>query len=79
MIAELVKAIAVDAVEADKPVTVMYGTVAGVEPLVVDIEQKLRLFGEQLTVLKGVVLQEGDGVVLLREQGGQRFVVIGGV
>jgi len=72
---DLFKQIAVEAVETEKPVAVMLGTVD--ETLAVVIEQKLRLFGEQLVVMKGAGIKAGDTVVLLREQGGQRFIVLG--
>ena len=72
---DLFKQIAVEAVETEKPVAVMLGCVD--EALAVVIEQKLSLTGEQLVVMKGVEIKAGDTVVLLREQGGQRFVVLG--
>ncbi|MCL2071239.1 MAG: DUF2577 domain-containing protein [Oscillospiraceae bacterium] len=74
-IAGLIKRAAVEAVEADKPAAVMFGTADGQSTVMV--EQKLRLSGEQLVVLKGVEIKDGDTVVLLREQGGQRFVLLG--
>jgi hypothetical protein len=88
-IAGLIKLAALDAVEADKPVCVMYGRVVGVSPLTVDIEQKLRLSGEQLVSFSlprcsnpmaqcsFTGISTGDTVALLREQGGQRFLVLG--
>ncbi|MCL2754401.1 MAG: DUF2577 domain-containing protein [Oscillospiraceae bacterium] len=91
-IATLMKILAVDAVDADKPVAVMFGTVASLNPLTVEVEQKFRLSGEQLCFLRTVVpvqnylgiwndfssvLRIGDTAVLLREQGGQRFIILG--
>jgi hypothetical protein len=71
---DLFKQIAVEAVECEKPVVVMLGTVDGSD---VVIEQRLKLSGEQLVVMKNVELKNKDTVVLLREQGGQRFIVLG--
>jgi hypothetical protein len=73
----LIKQTALDAVEADKPVAVMYGTVESVSPLTIVLEQKLRLSGEQITVFRGANFTAGNAVLLLREQGGQRFAVLG--
>ncbi|MCL1880852.1 MAG: DUF2577 domain-containing protein [Oscillospiraceae bacterium] len=76
-IAGLIKTAAVDAVEAEKPVCVMYGTIRQVSPLTIDISDRLILSGGQLSVISDVSLSVGDSVALLREQGGQRFVVFG--
>jgi hypothetical protein len=76
-IAALIKKAAVDAVEAGKPADVMFGTVTGLEPLAVDVEQKLKLSGGCLVAMNGANLARGDAVVLLRQRGGQKFVVLG--
>jgi hypothetical protein len=73
----LIKRTAVEAVESDKPTAVMFGTVTAVSPLVVEVEQKLSLGGEALVCLKNVTVDVGESVLLLREQGGQRFFVLG--
>jgi hypothetical protein len=74
MILELFKKIALEAVECEKPVAVMLGvcTDGGVM-----VEERLELGSEHLVVMKGVEAVPGDRVVLLREQGGQRFFVLG--
>jgi len=71
---DLFKQIAVEAVECEKPVAVMIGQFDGQAVLV---EQKLKLSGEQVMFLKGVEVNDGDSVLMLREQGGQRFIVLG--
>jgi len=77
-IAALIKRAAVEAVDAAQPVALMLGQSAVDNgELTVAVEQKLQLSDEQLIVLKGVEVKTGDTVVLLREQGGQRFVVLG--
>jgi hypothetical protein len=76
-IAALIKLAALDAVEADKPVAVMLGRVIADSPAVIEIEQKLRLSGGLLMLLRGAELETGDTAVLLRVQGGQSFIVLG--
>jgi len=72
------KEIAVKAVEATNPVKVLFGTVRTVDPLTVDIEQKLSGltadFFIQTATLQG--LQAGDKLVLLQTQGGQSFLIL---
>lgn len=74
-----VKRVAVKAVLATNPVNVLYGTVEKAKPLEIRIHEKLKLTGEFLDVTEhlsksGIV--KGDKVVLLRVQGGHRFLVI---
>ncbi|MDR0222613.1 MAG: DUF2577 domain-containing protein [Oscillospiraceae bacterium] len=76
-VASLIKKAAVEAFEAEKPAAVMFGTVTGLAPLVIDVGQKLKLSGERLVAMKGAGFSAGDAAVLLREQGGQRFIVLG--
>lgn len=75
---EVVKRIAIGAVRAAKPVEVMIGKVKAVEPLAVSVEGALTLKGDFLVKTeKGCTdLGKGDGVVLLRVQGGQKYVVL---
>jgi hypothetical protein len=77
-IATLIKRAALDAVESSYPVAVMYGTVSSATPLVINIEQKLQLRGEMLVSINmNKTFNVGDSVALLREQGGQRFIILG--
>ena len=74
----LIKRAALDAVEAEKPVMISFGTAEiNNNQLFVVVEQRMRLFGEMLIIPKGLEIENNDSVVLLREQGGQRFVVLG--
>jgi hypothetical protein len=73
------KKAALDAVEASKPVNVFFGNVVKTNPLKIKIEQKMTLEIAQLILTQNVVhsgLIVGDKVILLREQGGQRFIVL---
>ncbi|MCL2083504.1 MAG: DUF2577 domain-containing protein [Oscillospiraceae bacterium] len=64
------------------PCEMMFGRIAEKEPLKIRVEQKL-LLGEKQLILPGNVkkmlseneLNTGDGVLLLRMQGGQRFLI----
>lgn len=81
---EIVKKAAVEAVEATAPPRVLFGLVIGTSPLTVRADQKLTLSGEALAVAAGTRairdvqpgLQAGDKVILLRMQGGQKYVVL---
>lgn len=107
----LIKKAAVDAVEGEKPASVLFGTVTSISPLQVNVEQRLTLSGEMLTLTSHVMdysveldvnwqtgsggdpghshpvagtkavtvkngLKIGEKVVLLRMQGGQRFLIL---
>ncbi|WP_432199232.1 DUF2577 domain-containing protein [Anoxybacillus gonensis] len=76
---DLIKNVAVKAVEATNPVNVLFGTVVSESPLEVQIHQKLKLTEEFLVITERVTqtnLKRGNKVVLLRVQGGQQFVVL---
>ena len=51
---QALKRAAVEAVEAGKPVILCYGTVTSVEPLQIQVEQKLTLEKEQLELTRAV-------------------------
>ena len=87
-----VKKVSVDAVEALKPVEVCFGKVIGASPLKIFVEQKLVLGEAQLVLCRNVCdfftyidgeyvevrngLENGDTVVLIRQQGGQKYLVV---
>lgn len=82
---EIIKKAAVEAVEAAKPVSVVFGRVTAASPLTVRVDQKLTLSGDMLAVCAGIEplpghvregLKAGDRVLLLRMQGGQKYVVL---
>ncbi|KFZ41868.1 DUF2577 domain-containing protein [Anoxybacillus flavithermus] len=76
---DLIKTVAVKAVEATNPVHVSFGTVVSESPLEVQIHQKLKLTEEFLVITERVTqanLKRADKVILLRVQGGQQFVVL---
>jgi hypothetical protein len=87
-----IKKAALDAIEASKPVAVMAGTVTKTSPLEVNVDQRLTLEADFLIVPESLTrytiqvggveyvirqgLQPGDRVVLLRLQGGQKFLIL---
>ncbi len=76
---KLIKRAAVDAVEATKPVNLCFGMVESVGPLRISVEQRMTLSGAQLIMPGSVAalpLSAGDKVILLRQQGGQKYFVI---
>ena len=77
----MIKKAAIDAVEAEKPCGVYFGTVTGEKPINIQIEQNLTLTEPFLVFASTAPAQykTGDRLILLRMQGGQRFVVMAAV
>lgn len=78
-----IKRAAVEAQEATKPVQICFGKVIEIRPLKVLVEQKLYLGEAQLVLAQSVTeadvrggLVAGDEVILLRQQGGQKYIVM---
>lgn len=80
--AELIKVIkktAVEAVESTKPVNACFGEVVSTSPLKINVEQRMVLGELQLILSERVVekpLNQGDNVILLRQQSGQKYIII---
>jgi len=74
-IVKLIKVLAVEAIDSQKPCTVMFGKAESEDDVV--IENKLRLSRKHLCFMNDINFCKGDRVVLLREHGGQRFLVLG--
>jgi len=72
---EAIKTIALNAVEAEKPCDIRLGE--AISENEVRIGQKLVLNREHLVFVRGAEFEQGDAVVLLRETGGQSYVVLG--
>lgn len=73
----LLKRIALEAVEASKPVVVLFGTVSSTNPLSIYLEQKRTITKSFLVITdRAKDLSIGDGVVMIRMQGGQKYIVI---
>lgn len=65
--------------EASKPCDVITGTIESVAPLKIGISQKL-ILGEEFLIttsyFKTLNIKVGDKVVLMRNQGGQLFLLL---
>ena len=73
-----IKRAALEAVEASKPVTVCRGKVQSVSPLKISVGQKMILSEKQLIRLRTAEkIAVSDECLLLREQGGQKYVILG--
>ena len=78
-ILKLMKKIAIDAVNSQKPTDIVYGTVVSTSPLKVQIDQKLILEEVHLKltqVVKDYGLIQGDKVTMIRASGGQQYLII---
>ncbi|TPG75613.1 DUF2577 domain-containing protein [Brevibacillus laterosporus] len=65
--------------DSQSPVVVLFGTVEKIDPLKVNIEQKLLLTEEFLIIPEAVQkydFEEGNKLLLLRMQGGNSFVIL---
>lgn len=74
---QLIKQAAVEAVEASKPAVVLFGTVQSTSPLSIYLEQKRTITKGFLVVAdKAKSLSTGDRVVMIRMQGGQKYIIL---
>lgn len=75
---EIIKQVAVNAVEARKPVALLFGTVSSLAPLKIRLSQQEEYPKEFFLALDPApAFEEGDRLVLLRFQGGQQFLILG--
>ncbi len=77
----VIKKSALEAVDNKKPVALCFGTVTNILPLTISVEQKLFLSGNMLVIASSLTKEENklgvsDVVIMVREQGGQRYVVL---
>lgn len=93
---QAMKSAAVEAMKATKPVNVYFGEVQSVNPLKINVEQKMLLGEGQLILTRNVTdfdttvtmnresqqitihnsLKAGNSVILVRQQEGQKFIVL---
>lgn len=80
---EQIKQISRQTGEAETPTRFLFGTVTKLSPLTVFVDSRFYLSGPGLAELRraegGEPLAEGDKVVLLRNQGGQQYLILGRV
>ncbi len=66
-----------EAYEASSPVNIVFGAVVSVAPLKIKLEQKLTLEKANLILTQSIpALSVNDKVVLIRMQGGQKYLII---
>lgn len=82
------KKIAVETIESTKPVNLMFGSITSIDPFEVLLEQKITLTSNQLLSLEHtycvecesdierVEFEVGDNIALLRQQGGQKYLIL---
>jgi len=78
-IIQIIKQAAMEAVEASKPMKVVYGTVVLLSPFSIKIDQKFTITDEFLVISKRMKregFELGDKLLLLQEQGGQSYIVM---
>lgn len=76
---KIIKKAAIEAVDSTKPVNIYFGSVESTSPLRINVEQKITLTKLQLILTERVTeepLKAGDELILLRQQGGQKYVVL---
>lgn len=78
-LAELLMLAATNTINASKLTEPVVGTVTGENPLTINLDSKAVLSGGSLILMKGLDLETGDKVLLIRASGGQKFYVIGEV
>ncbi|ACT03782.1 DUF2577 family protein [Paenibacillus sp. JDR-2] len=74
-----VKKIVKEYLSSIQPVAVMYGTVTNIDPLEVNVDQRLTFSADFLIVPEhiGTSLEPGAKLILLRAAGGEKYIVIG--
>ncbi len=89
---ETVKKAAVEAIQASNPVAFSFGMVVKENPLTINVDQKMELTEEFLVLTSSVKsyetkinnqkvvvdnrLEKDEQVILIRMQGGQKFIVL---
>lgn len=76
---DIIKQAGAGAVEAGSPVHLLFGEVVSANPLSVRVDQRFTLPWEFLILPESLLLrgvEQGDKVILLRMQGGQRYLVL---
>lgn len=75
---QLIKKIAVEAVQASKPCSIMVGKVLKTNPIEIQVKQNMILDDTFLQIPKRLKkeLNKGDKVALIRQDGGQLFYIL---
>ena len=76
---QVLKQLAKEEREASKPCDIVMGTVCSVDPLKIQISQKLSITDDFLILTSyfdSLDVSTGDNVVMIRAQGGQSFLLL---
>lgn len=76
---KLIKIAAMDAYKASKPCDVVIGTIASISPVKVRLNQKATLASDFISMTqaaKNASLRKGDKVLMMRQNGGQKYYII---
>ena len=76
---DTIKKISAQTGQAAVPTAFMYGSVLSAGPLRVWVDNRFEIGSEALVTMKDTALAIGDKVVLLRNQGGQQYLILGRV
>lgn len=78
---DTIKQVAIRTNEAYVPTAFLFGGVTGTNPLTIRIDNRFDISGNAIVLTTGYDkgLSVGDKLVLLRNQGGQTFLVLGKV
>ncbi|MBD8499970.1 DUF2577 family protein [Paenibacillus arenosi] len=78
MLSDKIKLISMQANTASVPVSVMFGQVQKVSPIHILVDSRFVIDGDMVIMSRDLPeLLVGDSVILLRNNGGQQFVVLG--
>lgn len=72
-----IKKISAQTGQAAVPAAFMYGSIISVNPIRVWVDSRFEIGKEVLVTFKDLTLTAGDKVVLLRNQGGQQYLILG--
>ena len=65
--------------DAGMPTAFLFGSVTKTSPLTIRVDNRFEISGDAIAVMKEFQPATGDKVVLLRNAGGQMFLVLGKV
>lgn len=74
---DTVKKIAAQTQDVSVPAAFLFGIVISASPFKVRVDSRFDISGEALVLMDGVNPSAGDKLVLLRNHGGQQFLVLG--
>lgn len=77
MLSEKIKKLASLSNEAAVPTTIMFGEVQSLSPLQILVDNRFQIDGDMIILPKDITLSNGDKAILLRNAGGQQFLVVG--